>query len=461
VTRLWCELAWLGGERAEAGVLLELEGERITAVTPGVPAPAGTASGGTASGGTPSEGNPAQGDPTAPVQRLRGLTLPGLANAHSHAFQRALRGRTHAGTGSFWTWREQMYELAERLDPDSCFALSRAAFGEMALAGITCVGEFHYLHHAPDGTPYDDPNAMGRAVLAAAQEAGLRITLLDACYLHGGIARFRDRDADAWGQRVEAIGERPAARVGAAIHSVRAVDPGAARTVAEWARERPLHAHVSEQPKENEDCLAAHGRTPTALLADAGALSERFTAVHATHLADDDVALLGGAAVTACLCPTTERDLADGIGPARRLVEAGASLATGSDSHAVVDPFEEARAIELDERLATGVRGVHRAPELLRAATAGGCASLGWPDGGRLEPGALADLVIVSLDSVRLAGTAPEHAAAAAVFAATAADVRDVMVGGRWIVRDGEHAAFDVAAALRRTLDHPQGGLTP
>ncbi len=425
--RLWCELAWLGGEAAESDVLIEVDGDRITAVTPGV-APADDA------------------------YRLAGLTLPGLANAHSHAFQRALRGRTHAGEGSFWTWREQMYELAGALDPDSCFALSRAAFGEMALAGITCVGEFHYLHHAPDGTPYDDSNAMGRAVLAAARAAGLRVTLLDACYLHGGIARFRDRDAAAWVERVDALAERGPVRVGAAIHSVRAVDPDAARVVAEWAAGRPLHAHVSEQPKENEDTLAAHGRTPTALLADAGALGASFTAIHATHLTDDDVALLGGAGATICLCPTTERDLADGIGPARRLADAGAALATGSDSHAVIDPFEEARAIELDERLATGVRGAHRAPDLLRAATAGGYAALGWPEGGRLEPGALADLTTLSLDSVRLAGTTPEHAAASAVYAATAADVRDVMVGGEWIVRDGRHAAFDVPAALREAL---------
>ena len=389
--------------------------------------------------------------------RVAGLTLPGLANAHSHAFQRALRGRTHAGEGSFWTWREQMYELAGALDPDSCFALSRAAFGEMALAGITCVGEFHYLHHNPDGTPYDDPNAMGRAVLAAARAAGLRITLLDACYLHGGLERFRDPDAAAWAERVDALAERGPARVGAAIHSVRAVDPGAARVVAEWAAGRPLHAHVSEQPKENEDTLAAHGVTPTALLDGAGALGGDFTAIHATHLTDEDVALLGGSGSTVCLCPTTERDLADGIGPARRLAEAGAALATGSDSHAVVDPFEEARAIELDERLATGVRGAHRAPDLLRAATAGGYAALGWAEGGRLEPGALADLATLSLDSVRLAGLDPAHAAATAVYAATAADVRDVMVGGEWIVRDGRHTAFDVPAALRETLNPPKG----
>jgi formiminoglutamate deiminase len=442
---LWCELAWLGGERAEPGVLIETDEEWIVKVTPGVASPGDDEDDAALRGATTAE-YPAE------IHRLPGLTLPGLANAHSHAFQRALRGRTHARTGSFWTWREQMYALAGALDPDTCFALSRATFGEMALAGITCVGEFHYLHHALDGTPYDDPNAMGRAVLAAAADARVRITLLDACYLHGGIDRFRDGDAGAWAERVGALEERPNARVGAAIHSVRAVDPEAARVVAEWAAGRPLHAHVSEQPKENEDCLAEHGRTPTGLLADAGALSERFTAIHATHLTDDDVALLGGAGVTACLCPTTERDLADGIGPARRLLDAGASLATGSDSQAVIDPFEEARAIELDERLASGVRGVHPATGLLRAATASGYAALGWPEGGRIEPGGLADLTTVSLDGVRLAGTRADEAVPSVVFAAAPGDVRHVMVDGRWSVRDGEHVALDVAAELRAAL---------
>jgi formiminoglutamate deiminase len=318
----------------------------------------------------------------------------------------------------------------------------------MALAGITCVGEFHYVHHAPGGVPYDDPNAMGHALIAAAAEAGIRITLLDACYLHGGLERFRDRDAATWAERVGALSEGPTVRVGAAIHSVRAVDPEAAAVVAAWARGRPLHAHVSEQPRENEECLAAHGRTPTAMLSEAGALSERFTAVHATHLTDEDVAMLGAAAATCCLCPTTERDLADGIGPARALREAGARLAVGSDSQAVIDGFEEARAIELDERLATGVRGNHRAADLLRAATADGAAALGWADAGRLEPGALADLATISIDSVRMAGTPPENMVDAAVFAAAAPDVTDVMVGGRWIVRDGAHLSLDVAAEL-------------
>ena len=427
MSRLWCELAWLGGERATADVLIEVEDERLVGVSAGVERP-------------------------RDAERLAGLTIPGLANAHSHAFQRALRGRTQAGRGSFWTWREQMYELADRLDPDSFFALSRAAFGEMTLAGITCVGEFHYVHHAPGGAAYEDANAMGRAVLAAAAEAGIRITLLDACYLHGGIERFRDADAAAWAERVDAIAERPAARVGGAIHSVRAVDPGSARAVAEWAGPRPLHAHVSEQPAENEECLAAHGRTPTELLSDAGALSQGFTAVHATHVTDTDVGLLGAAGATCCLCPTTERDLADGIGGARRLRDGGARLAVGSDSQAVIDLFEEARAVELDERLAGGARGMHRAADLLRAATADGHAALGWPAAGALEAGALADLATISLAGVRLAGTPPEHAVETAVFAATAADVRHVMTGGRWVVRDGAHVSLDVAAELEEAL---------
>ena len=425
MSRLWCELAWLGGERAEAGVLLEIEDDRFVRVETGVPEPAG-------------------------AERLAGLTLPGLANAHSHAFQRALRGRTQSGRGSFWTWREQMYELAGRLDPDSCFAISRACFGEMALAGVTCVGEFHYVHHAPGGIPYSDPNAMGAAVLAAAAEVGLRITLLDACYLHGGIDRFRDRDVHVWAERVGALSDGPAVRVGAAIHSVRAVDPEAAAVVAQWAASRPLHAHVSEQPRENEDCVAAYGKTPAELLASAGAVSERFTAVHATHLTDSDVAILGAGSV--CMCPTTERDLADGVGPARALAEAGAALAVGSDSQAAIDLFEEARAIELDERLATGVRGQHEAVDLLRAATSSGHAALGWPEAGRLAPGALADLCTLSLDGVRLAGTPASDAVASAVFAGGAGDVRDVMVGGRWIVRGGAHVSLDVTAELRATL---------
>ena len=425
----WCELAWLGGERAEAGVVVEVEDGRITAVRAGAPAP------------------------PAGSTRLDGLTIPGLANAHSHAFQRALRGRTHGGSGSFWTWREQMYALADRLDPGSYRTLARATFAEMALAGVTSVGEFHYVHHGPAGARYKDPNEMGRAVIDAASDAGIRMTLLDACYLHGGIGeppspsqmRFSDGDADAWAERVDALEESERVRVGAAIHSVRAVDPESAAIVAAWARERgrPLHAHVSEQPAENDACLDAYGRTPTGVLHDAGALDAEFTAVHVTHPHDDDLSLLAGSSV--CACPTTERDLADGIGPMRRM---SARLVLGTDSHAMIDLFEEARAVELDERLATGERGLHSASALLHAATADGHACLGWPDAGRIAPGARADLVTVGLDGVRLAGTSADHALEALVFAAGAADVRHVIVDGHQLVSNGRHTVLDVAREL-------------
>jgi formiminoglutamate deiminase len=324
-----------------------------------------------------------------------------------------------------------MYALAETVTPDSYLPLARATFTEMALSGITVVGEFHYLHR--------DGNAMGEAVMQAAGEAGVRLTLLDACYLRGGLDSFHDRSADAWAARVNSLRESDTIRIGAAIHSVRAVDSESARVVAQWAAEHeaPLHAHVSEQPAENEACLEENGLTPTMTLAEAGAVSPAFTAIHATHLSDNDVTLLGFARV--CLCPTTERDLADGIGPARTLREAGAKLCVGSDSQAFIDLFEEARAIELDERLATGVRGNHTPAQLLEAATAGGYASLGWPEGGRIAAGAPADLATVGLDGVALAGTQPQDAVAAAVFAAGPRDVRHVMVAGRWIVRDGAH----------------------
>jgi formiminoglutamate deiminase len=437
-TALWCELAWLGGERAEADVLIELEGERIASVAAGVSSP-------------PPE-----------ATSLPGLTIPGLANAHSHAFQRALRGRTQAERGDFWVWRRRMYEIAEAIDPDRCLALARATFGEMALAGITAVGEFHYLHHGPGGARYEDPNALGKSVIAAAGEAGIRITLLDTCYLHGGIGqepegvqlRFSDGSADAWAERVEGLEPADGVRIGAAIHSVRAVNPEAAAQIASFAAERswPLHAHVSEQPAENEDCISTYGQTPTGLLAEAGALSERFTAVHATHPEAADVGLLGGAGCGVCLCPTTERDLADGVGPARSLAEAGARLSLGTDSHALIDVFEEARAVELDERLETGERGGHSAAELLRAGTEGGCGAIGWPEAGRIEPQGLADLVTVSLDGVRLAGISADHAIDSVVFAASAADVRDVIVGGRFVVRDGAHLGFDVPAELSEAI---------
>jgi formiminoglutamate deiminase len=459
IRRWHAELAWLPGHGVRPGVLIEASGDRFSAVTPHV----------------------AAGDAPAGTVALAGLTLPGLANAHSHAFHRALRGVGQAGRGTFWTWRERMYQVAERLDPRSYLALARAVYAEMALAGVTCVGEFHYLHHGPGGAPYADPNEMGRMLIEAAAQAGIRITLLDTCYLSGGLAadgspeplagvqsRFSDGDGHRWAERVDALRPdehgmlAPHARAGAAIHSVRAVPPGQMQPLIAWSHRygAPLHAHVSEQPAENEACLAAYGASPAAVLNGAGALGPRSTVVHATHLTGRDVEVLGGSHTAACLCPTTEADLADGIGPASALVSAGCPLTLGSDSHAVIDLLEEARRVELGERLVTGRRGHFTADELAVAATVAGHTCLGWPDAGDIGPGAMADLVTVSLDTPRLAGTRPASALESVIFAGTSADVRDVVISGRDVVRDGRHLLIpDVPAALssaiRSLLDSP------
>ncbi|WP_370618482.1 formimidoylglutamate deiminase [Mumia sp. Pv 4-285] len=368
---------------------------------------------------------------------------PGLANCHSHAFHRALRGRD-VGGGTFWAWRDRMYAVAAVLDPDLLHDLAVATYAEMRLAGIGVVGEFHYLHHGPDGTAYDDPNATGEALIAAAREVGLRICLLDTCYLAAGFGvpvdgvqrRFSDGDADAWAARVHDLAARHAGAddvvVGAAIHSVRAVPPGQLATVAHALPDAPLHVHVSEQPQENADCLAATGHTPVALLADAGAWTSRTTAVHATHLSDADITTLGDATAYACFCPTTEAELADGVGPSARLRDAGARLTLGSDSNTVIDLFAEARAVEMHERLVSGSRGTWRASALTEAATRSGYASLGFaPD--------LADADAVTLrDSVRLAG------ATEPLWAATAADVEPP--------KNLPYEAADVAVMLRRAV---------
>jgi formiminoglutamate deiminase len=429
------EHAWVDGAVRD-DVLVEIEGGRFVTVAPVAP-----------------------GSPRGATV-LRGLTLPGLANTHSHAFHRALRGRTQTDRGTFWTWREQMYSVAGRLDPDSCYALARAVYAEMVAAGLTSVGEFHYVHHQPDGTPYDDPNATGRALLAAARDAGIRITLLDTLYLSSGFGaapegvqrRFSDGSPEAWEERVAAltgaVGNDDRARIGVAAHSVRAVPADALKAfVPHVDAGTPVHVHLSEQVKENADCRAAYGVTPTRLLADHGVLGPMTSAVHATHLTDEDVRLLGSARSFASFCPTTERDLGDGIGPSRRLREAGARLTLGSDSHAVIDPFEEMRAVELDERLASQARGHWSAAELLLAASVDGHASLGFEDAGAVAVGQRADLVTLDLSSPRTAGTGrDEHTA---VFAATAADVRHVVVDGE-VRFDGDHAEVGrrLAAAI-------------
>ncbi|PWJ26807.1 formiminoglutamate deiminase [Branchiibius hedensis] len=391
---------------------------------------------------------------------LPGLVLPGFANDHSHAFHRALRGRTHADGGTFWTWRTAMYSIAAQLDPDSYYQLARATYAEMVLAGYTSVSEFHYLHHGPDGAPYADPNAMGQALIQAAQDAGISITLLDTCYLHGGLGpagyleldhvqtRFADANVSAWAERVSQLKSDDGVSIGTAVHSVRAVTPA---ELAELRQHAPHvqqgtnahHIHLSEQPAENDATLAHFGRTPTQLLADAGLVDADLTAVHATHLTEEDIALLGGAGTTACFCPTTERDLADGIGPAPELVAAGARLSLGSDQHAVIDPFEEIRGLEMNERLRSLRRGTFTPMQLLDAATTG-ATFRGWQHCGPLQVGNLANLVAVRTGSPRTAGCSDEQL----IFGATAADVDTVVVRGEIKVADGQHVLGDVGQLL-------------
>jgi formiminoglutamate deiminase len=421
VTAFWCELAWLG-EAPVPEVLIEHRDGVISAIDRGAAAPPG-------------------------AHRLSGLVLPGLANAHSHAFHRGLRGRTHGAGGTFWTWRQAMYALAGRLDPDRYHELATAAYTEMLCAGWTAVGEFHYLPGLAD------------AVRAAADRVGIRLVLLETLYLAGGIGRdpdpvqrrFAVDGFDGWAERVAA--GRPGD--GAAVHSVRAVPLDALLRVRGAVGTRPLHVHLSEQPAENDECRAAYGSTPTQVLAAAGVLGPTSTAVHATHLDPADVTMLGATGTGACFCPTTEADLADGIGPARELVDAGSPLSLGSDQHALIDPFAEARSLEYGERLRTGQRGRFSPAALVAALGAGGHHALGLP-GGTLCVGAPCDLVAVGRDSARTAGADP----AQLLFAAGAEDVRTVVVGGRELVRDGRHVELGdpgplLAAAIERAWRHP------
>lgn len=394
--------AWLG--RPARDVLIEVEDGRIKAVSEGVEPPPGATT-------------------------LRGWTVPGLANVHSHAFQRVLRGRVESGGGDFWEWRKLMYEAARRFDPDAYLRFAIGVFREMLAAGITAVGEFHYLH--------GHGNAMGEMLIGAARLQGIRITLIDACYLRGGLdgrpldeaqLSFSDGDADRWAQRVDQLKEADGVRIAAAIHSVRAVDPASMRTVAEWARRRktPLHIHLAEQPAEVEECLAAEGCTPAQLLEREGILGPDLTSVHSIHVSEEDVKLLGDHRVAVCACPTTERDLGDRVGPIHELTQAGSPLCLGSDSNVVIDMFEEARGVELDERRASGRRVLHQPADLFRAATAGGMRALGW-DGGELKPGLLADFITV--------GDSPETLSIEdIVYCRSARDVTNVVVGGRTVI---------------------------
>ncbi|MEZ4318060.1 MAG: formimidoylglutamate deiminase [Myxococcota bacterium] len=394
------------------------------------------------------------------------LLLPGFVNAHSHAFQRAIRGHvqwTRDADSDFWTWRDRMYAAANGLAPEGIEAVSRLAFLEMLEAGFTTVGEFHYLHRQPDGTPYADPDELASRVVSAALDVGLRICLLRVVYARGGFdvplgpnqQRFLTTTPDEALSAVARLSEHPDPRVsvGLAPHSVRAVPRD---WLAELARyDGPIHAHVSEQPAEVRATLEATGLTPLALLDEHGLVTPRFTAVHLTHPTPDDLARMRRSGARICVCPTTELDLGDGFLP----VEArhGIGLCIGTDSHARIDALEEARSLELHARAVAGRRNVMSPPgelhglseRLLRALTVEGAQALGSP-AGRIVPGAPADLVAIDLERPAALGVPPLEAA---VFGASPEWVSDVWVGGERVVSGGRHPARErVIAAARPYL---------
>lgn len=376
--------------------------------------------------------------------------VPGMVSAHSHAFQRGLRGRGErfpAGSGSFWTWREAMYGLVDRLDPDTFQALCLQTFREMRAAGITCVGEFHYFHHGAelDGWAFDE------RVLRAASEAGIRIALLEVYYRTGAIGqplegpqrRFGSPSPDTFWEQVDRLADLLDPRIqtlGASVHSLRAASLDDLRAVYEETRRRdlPFHIHVEEQRREIQDALAFYGRRPMQLLLETLGTATDITAVHCTHTDAEDMQRFLAGGGTVCLCPLTEGNLGDGIAGIPHIRELGGTVCLGSDSNARISMLEEMRWMEYVQRLATESRGVLRddagcnARVLFESATVTGARAVGV-DAGRIAPGCWADFATIDLDSPTLTGWEPDTLLDSLVFGASDEVVAATSVGGRWM----------------------------
>lgn len=421
----------------------------------------------------------APGDVENPIILKNRALLPGLVNAHSHAFQRVIRGRTERRSehtsDSFWTWREQMYAAANRLTPDDIYAASRMAFLEMALGGITAVGEFHYIHHSPDGSRYEDRNLIERAVIRAARDVGVRISLLRVAYARAGYqkapnpqqVRFIEDSAEEYLRSLEELLAAPELKdghawVGVAPHSVRAVPLAYLKTIVEFANRSELvvHMHVAEQTAEVEACIEEYGRSPVALLDTEGLLSKRFTAVHAIHVTPKAVNALARGRASVCACPTTERNLGDGVVPVDGYFNAGVTVSLGSDSQIQIDLLEDARELEYHLRLQRTARNVlvpaHESNEsalasrLFDCATINGAKCIGF-NGGKLEPGAPADFFTVDLDDPSIAGSSPDNLLANVVFSLSRTAIKDVVTGGKAIIAGGRHAQQEeIVNAFRR-----------
>ncbi len=432
---LWTPAGW----RGDAG--LEAEGGRITRVLDAEPSWDG------------------------------GWVLPGIPNLHSHAFQRVMAGvaerQTHA-QDSFWTWRETMYRIAARFDPDSLQAVAAQLYVEMLEAGYTTVCEFHYLHHAPDGRPYADPAAMSKALVAAARETGIRLTLLPVLYMAGGFDRRplseRQRrfghDLDAFLRLVESLRalEDEALRVGVAFHSLRAVPPEAMdAALAALPPDIPLHIHIAEQIGEVQDCLAVRNARPVEWLLDHAPVDARWTLVHATHLTGPETAAVAASGATVAICPTTEANLGDGLFPLREYLDAGGAWGIGSDSHVSVSPVEELRWLEYGQRLQTRHRNIAvRADNgsvgetLLHGTLASGAAATGQAVG-LLAPGQAADWIVLDAQAPVFAGARPADVADRWLFAGNRPLVREVCVAGEAVVSGGRHRDREAIAARYRS----------
>jgi len=392
------------------------------------------------------------------------LVMPGMTTAHSHAFQRALRGRTQrkpTTASSFWSWRGLMYELANKIDPDDIYHISRFAFAELVMSGVTAVGEFHYVHHQKGGLPYDNRTILADSVIRAAQDVGIRITLIRTAYFRGGFQqnlepeqlRFSDRNTDLILKDVETLKsnyrDSKTVRVALAAHSIRAVPLAQILELSGFAKQNklPFHMHVSEQRRELKECQAEYQKTPVELLAEHGILDKKFIGVHATHLSENEIKALGESNAFVCLCRTTERDLGDGLAPTRELIDAGAKICVGVDSHAAPDAFEEIRAVELDERLRTETRTTAaEAPALLKIATSNGLQAIGMPV-------AELDSVYLNLNDPSITDAEPGLLVDAAFFGGIARAVERVVVAGREIVSNGRHVDYpEIRSNYLKTL---------
>lgn len=412
----------------------------------------------------------------APVtieRTAQGWRLPGIANLHSHAFQRAMAGLAERQThpeDSFWTWRETMYGMAARFDPDALHAVASQLYVEMLEAGYTSVCEFHYLHHAPDGTPYDDPAAMSQALVAAARDTGIRLTLLPVLYMSGGFdgrplgarqQRF-GHDVDGYLRLFESLHARQhgGLRIGCALHSLRAVPAEAMRAVVDaLPKDARIHIHVVEQVGEVQDCLAVRNARPVEWLLAQAPVDARWTLVHATHLNDAEVADIARSGATVALCPTTEANLGDGLFPLRAYLDAGGAWGIGSDSHISVSPVEELRWLEYGQRLVTRHRNIvvrKASPSvgdtLLHDVLASTRNATAFDNGGTA--------IVLDADAPQLAGATAHDVADRWIFSGNRNLVRDVDIAGEALVHDGRHRDRDaVAARYRKALEALLAGL--